>query len=56
MPRSDVYLGYQYFPDPTQGRPIFNGKLYIGEPDLDPTIEANRKTVYLIQQIVTGKH
>ncbi len=40
----------EYFADPAQGRPIFNGNVYIGEPDLDPTVEINRITVTVIQE------
>lgn len=36
---------YNYIPDPESGRPIANGKLYFGEPDLDPVIPANQITV-----------
>lgn len=50
MARSRVILGTQYFPDPRAGRPLANGTVYIGQIDLDPTILANRKTVYLIQE------
>lgn len=39
-----------YVPDPRSGRPIANGSIYIGVVDEDPTIEANRKTVYLIKE------
>jgi hypothetical protein len=42
-----VYLSSEYFPDPTKGRPVFNGSVYIGEPDLDPQIAANQKQVTL---------
>lgn len=36
-----------YFPDPTKGRPVFYGQIYVGEPDLDPQIPANRKQATL---------
>ncbi|MAF43479.1 MAG: hypothetical protein CMI54_04820 [Parcubacteria group bacterium] len=36
-----------YFPDPTKGRPVFNGQIFIGEPDLDPEIPANQKQATL---------
>ncbi|MFW0776271.1 MAG: phage tailspike protein [Rickettsiales bacterium] len=36
-----------YYPDPTKGRPVFNGYIYIGEPDLDPQIPANQKQASL---------
>jgi len=45
-----VNLNIEYYPDPTQGRPVFNGSIYIGIPDLDPLIEANRVTVQIRQE------
>lgn len=50
MARSRIINGAAYFPDWRSGRPVANGTVYIGEVDLDPTILANRKTVYLIQE------
>lgn len=47
---SAVDFTIQYFPDPTKGRPLFNGQIYIGIPDLDPQVEANQKQVYLVQE------
>lgn len=41
---------YEYFSDPTKGRPIFNGSIYIGEPDTDPEVPANQKQVYARQE------
>lgn len=41
-----VTLGFEYFPDPSKNKPLSNGFLYIGEPDLDPTIPSNQKDVY----------
>lgn len=61
---NEVRNPYQYFPDPTQGRPVFNGSIYIGNPDSDPQIAANQKqltayteeggTVAVSQPIKTG--
>ena len=45
---SFVYLSTPYFPDPTAGRPIYNGSIYIGEPDTDPKISENQKPVTLV--------
>lgn len=39
-----------YFPNPTDGRPISGGKLYIGKPDTDPVVLANQKQVYALQE------
>lgn len=41
---------YEYFADPTKGRPIFNGFVYIGLPDTDPEVPANQKQVYARQE------
>jgi len=45
-----VRLPMDYFPDPTKGRPVFNGSVYIGNPDTDPEVLGNRKTVTLRQE------
>lgn len=45
MANSIVRLPAGYFPDPDTSRPLFFAKIYIGEPDLDPKIPANQKTV-----------
>lgn len=39
-----------YFPDPNKGRPLFNGQIFVGEPDLDPEIPANQKIVSFVQE------
>jgi hypothetical protein len=39
-----------YYPSFTQGRPIFNGSIYVGEPDTDPEIPANQKQVTIRQE------
>ena len=36
---------YEYFPDPDIGRPIFNGQIFIGVADKDPTLSENQITV-----------
>lgn len=45
-----VNLPLDYFPDPNKGRPIFNGQIFVGEPDLDPQILANRKDIVARQE------
>lgn len=45
MANAIIKLPTGYFPDPDRGRPLFNAKIYIGEPDLDPRVDANQKTV-----------
>lgn len=47
---NEVRNPYTYFPDPTQGRPVFNGSIYVGQPDTDPEIAANRKQVAAVQE------
>ncbi len=45
-----VTLNYDYYPDPTKGRPVFNGSIYVGEPDTDPTLAINQKDVSIVQE------
>lgn len=47
---STIEFPVLYIPDPDKGRPLFNGQIYIGKPDLDPTITANQKDVFYIQE------
>ena len=39
-----------YINDPLKGRPLFGGKIYVGEPDLDPEIVGNQKQLNVIQE------
>ena len=39
-----------YYPDPNIGFPIANAQIYVGEPDTDPEIPANQKTVSALQE------
>lgn len=41
---------YPYYNARNQGKPIFNGKIYVGVPDLDPTIVANQLPLTAKQQ------
>lgn len=45
-----VKLSPEYFPNPTIGRPISSGSIYIGEPDLDPEIVVNQIQVSAVQE------
>jgi len=45
-----VSLGIEYFPDPTKGKPVFFGSIYVGDPDTDPEIESNQKSVTLKEE------
>lgn len=40
-----VQFPFEYFPDPTKGRPVWNGYIYVGQPDTDPIIPINRVPV-----------
>ena len=42
----DINAPYPYFANPSKGVPLANGYIYIGLPDLDPTIPANQVTVF----------
>lgn len=39
-----------YINDPLKGRPLFNGKIFVGEPDLDPEIVINQKQLNVVQE------
>lgn len=45
-----VGLNSQYYFDPVTNKPIALGTVFVGEVDLDPAIEANRKTITLIEE------
>ena len=38
MATYNVSLPFIYFADPTKGRPVFNGSIYVGEVDKDPEL------------------
>jgi hypothetical protein len=50
MSTSRIIPGSQYFADPAVGRPAANANVYIGAPNTDPFILANRVTVDVIKQ------
>lgn len=37
-----------YIPDPVKGRPLWNGQIFVGEPDLDP--ETSPKQLNIVQE------
>ena len=47
---SEIDPPFTYFGDPSKSRALFNGSLYFGVPDTDPTIPANQKLVKAIQE------
>lgn len=46
----NVNSPYSYYANPSIGRPIFNGQIFIGVVDTDPTIEANQIPVFALQE------
>lgn len=50
MALNRVDPGIQYFPQFSGGNPIANAQIYIGVPDLDPSILANRYQAYVVQE------
>jgi hypothetical protein len=47
---NEVRLPYDYYPDPTRGRPVFKGQIFIGSPDTDPQVSSNRLQVMAVQE------
>ena len=47
---NEVRLPYGYYPDPTRGRPVFNGFIYVGRADTDPQVTTNQIPVTAIQE------
>lgn len=45
-----VQLSPSYFPEANRGRPIANGKIYVGLPDTDPEVVVNQKTLSVLQE------
>lgn len=41
---------FWYVPDQSASRPVFNGKMYFGIPDTDPTVIANQIDVYMQEE------
>jgi len=39
-----------YIPDPTKGRPLFSGQIFVGEPDTDPQVAINQKQLNVIEE------
>lgn len=47
---NEVRLPYDYYPDPTRGRPVFNGQIFVGKADTDPQVTSNRIQVLAVQE------
>ncbi|MCK5611134.1 hypothetical protein KAR91_55185 [Candidatus Pacearchaeota archaeon] len=47
MPNNIVKTNYFYYPRTNEGKPISQGKIYVGSPNTDPTIPANQIQVSL---------
>ena len=43
-----VRLNPGYFPNPTTDKSLSNASIYVGEPDTDPTIPENQKTISVL--------
>ena len=50
MAETTFLFPYTYIQDPASGRPVALGNVYFGIEDLDPTVEANRIPVTLLQE------
>lgn len=50
MANNIVRLPMDFFGNPTKGKPLSGGFVYVGEPDLDPELLENRKTVTIRQE------
>lgn len=50
MAKNLVTLENGYYPFFNKGRAIFNGFIFVGEPDTDPTIVGNQKVVTALQE------
>lgn len=47
---SNILSSIGYFPDPTKGKPVSLGYIYVGEPDTDPEVVINQKQVTAVQE------
>jgi hypothetical protein len=45
-----VELGPSYFPEATRNRPVANGEIYVGIPDLDPEVVLNQQQLYIQEE------
>ncbi len=50
MVKSLIVSPHSYYPDFTTGRPVFNGSVFIGEPNTDPEIPGNQKQITIRQE------
>lgn len=41
---------YDYYADPTRGRPVFDGQIFVGKPDTDPQVPSNQLQVRAVQE------
>lgn len=47
---SIINFPMMYVPDPVKGRPVGNGQIFVGTPDLDPEVPANQKQLNIVQE------
>lgn len=45
-----VTLTIAYYPDPNVDKAVAGGFVYIGEPDTNPTVEVNQKSIFVLQE------
>ena len=45
-----VQLSAEYFPNPVASKALSNANIYVGLPDTDPEVVANRKTISALQE------
>lgn len=50
MAQRPLSLNIEYFPDPSKGKPIALGNVYVGIKDTDPEIEANRVSIVVVEE------
>lgn len=47
---NQVRTPYDYYADPSRGRPVFEGQIFVGRPDTDPQVQSNRIQVLAVQE------
>ena len=45
-----VILAPEYFPFTNKGKPISSADIYVGEPDTDPEVVGNQKTLSVLEE------
>lgn len=55
MSNSVIELRYKYYPDPTKGKPVYLGYIFIGEPNTDPEVLINQKQVSMSESCICSE-